>query len=522
MTRGLADRNYTRAAWLLISGFAVFRLIYAGAFPLVPDETNYWQWSRHLAWGYHDQAPMIAWAIKLFTSLLGHTEMAVRLPSILAMTVASAYLAAIAGRWSSPAAAFYTALLSQGVLFFNVGGLLATADGLQAAGWAAASYHVARAYEEDSWSQWLISGFCFGCGLLSKYTMVIFLPCAFGYGLFTAGHRSRLAGIRPYLGVLLGSLMFMPVIYWNAVNGWKSVRHVAYLGGANDSFALHFNYLAEYLGSQAGLLSPLVFILILMAWQQAVKKENRAANWLYSYLVFTSLPMVAGFALLSLHTRVYGNWPGAGYLTACVLAAALFTDKAAIINDRARRFRQRLWPWAIGTAYLLTALVLLQVVRPLLPLPTGLDRTSTEIYGWQELGRKADETFKSMPRTDRTFLFGLKYQIASELAFYAPGQPQTVSINKWQRPNVYDYWWEDADLLGWDAVGVTYHAEDLPQLREIFERVEEPVRFEVFRERPFMPAESAKPVQVFYIFRAYGFKGGLRWVPADKSDIRAG
>ncbi len=191
-------------AWAWIGAFTVFRLVYAGQFLLVPDETNYWQWSRHLAWGYHDQAPLIAWAIKLATTLLGHTATAVRLPPILAMTVASVYLVLIARRWVGNRAAWHTALLTQGLLLFNVGGLLATADGLQAAAWAAATYHVARGYETGTWSQWLAGGLWFGVGLLSKYTMVLFLPGAFVYGLLIREHRARLATLRPYIGVLAG------------------------------------------------------------------------------------------------------------------------------------------------------------------------------------------------------------------------------------------------------------------------------------------------------------------------------
>ena len=65
-----------------------------------------------------------------------------------------------------------------------------------------------------------------------------------------------------------------------------------------------------------------------------------------------------------------------------------------------------------------------------------MDRTATEIQGWDQLGRKAADLRDTMPDPQRTFLFGLRYQTASELAFYTPGQPATVSINKWKRPNV--------------------------------------------------------------------------------------
>ena len=482
-----------------------------------------------MAWGYHDQAPMIAWAIGLATSLFGHTEIALRLPSNLSMAIASAYLVAMAARWIGARAALHTAILTQALPEFHIGGLLATPDGLQAMAWAGASYHVAAAYEKNSWSQWLTAGVWFGFGMLSKYSMVIFLPGVYLYGLIFPDHRARLTGIRPYLGVLAGTLMFLPVIYWNAENGWNSVRHVAFLGGANEPFGVHLNYLGDFLASQAGLLSPLVFILVLMAWAASLSRELRRSKWIYPYLFFASFPMVAGFALLSLHTRVYGNWPGPGYLTVSVLVAAFFAgrgndalNKQSRIVGRLGRIGRSTWPWAIGTAYLLTSLVLIQVIWPVMPIPTELDRTSTEIRGWDVLGQKAGEMAADMPDPGRTFLFGLRYQTASELAFYAPGKPMTVSINRWNRPNVYDYWWEDEDLIGWDAVGVTYDSGgQLDRLKEAFEHVDPPRELRIYRD-PLLTAggPDREPVKTLYLYRAYGFRGGLRWVPPDGSDIR--
>ncbi|MCG6538031.1 MAG: glycosyltransferase family 39 protein, partial [Syntrophales bacterium LBB04] len=225
------ERNDLALAWAWVLGFTLFRLIYVNFFPLAPDEANYWQWSRYLAWGYHDQSPMIGWAIYLSTYFLGNTELAVRLPSVIAIAVVSLYLVSMAARWVDSRAAFHTALISQGILALNVGGLLATPDGLQAAAWAAPAYHVARAFEDHGWAQWLTSGLWFGVGMLSKYTMVIFLLAAFGYGLFSPLHRRRLASIRPYVGGLIGALMFMPGVIWNATHGWNTLRQVSQPGG---------------------------------------------------------------------------------------------------------------------------------------------------------------------------------------------------------------------------------------------------------------------------------------------------
>lgn len=507
-------------AWSLVIGFTIFRLFYSSLFLLIPDETNYWQWSRHLAFGYHDNAPLVAWIIRLFTTLFGQSEVSVRMHSVLSMSVVSIYLIAMAKRWFNSRTAFHTALLSQGMLSLNVCGLLATYDSLQALAWAGGCYHAARAFEEDTWSQWLIAGFWFGIGMLSKYSMVFFLPGILIFGLVSKDHRKRLATPRPYIATLLGSLMFFPpVIYWNMTNNWNSFRHVGHLAGADEGFTIQFRYLGEYLAGQAGLVTPFVFILVIVAWYYVLFKNRH--NWIMTFLFWMSFSMFACFAFLSFHSRVYVNWPGPTYLTAIVLTAALFTGSDAEAGTLVMK-TAKLWPVAVVTSYLLTAVLLLHVVSMVLPIPAGLDRMAKETTGWDTLGQKTEEIYNTMPDKKNTFIFGLQYQIASELAFYVPGQPQTVSINKWKRPNVYDYWWKDEDLLGKDAVGVTKNPEDhLTRLRQVFEHVDPPVRLTIFHESPPFDRSPLQPLRTYYIYRAYGFKGGLKWVPGDQSDIRA-
>lgn len=505
-------------AWLLVIGCTIARMFYAQSFPLTPDETNYWQWSRYLDWGYHDQTPMIGWTIHLSTRLLGHTELAVRLPSIISMAIASAYMVLMARHWYSDRIAWQTALFTQSIFIFNVGAVLATADGLQGAGWAAASYYVARGYETHRWRHWIAGGLWFGFGLLSKYTMILFPPFVYIFGLLHCRHR--LATPRPYVGFAMGLMMFIPVVMWNAQNDWSSVRHVAYLGGANDAFQIHFKYFAEYLGSQAGLLTPVAFGVVCAGWVWILRRWKRQTGWIEHYLLWTSLPMILGFALLSLHTRVYGNWPCAGYLTACVLAAAIWAYPRGVSDAVDQRRTRTIWRVTVGSAYLLTAIVLFHVIVPVLPIPAQNDRTLYEIRGWDDLGVQVAEVQQSLPNPSNSFLFGLRYQIASELAFYVPGQPYTVSINRWNRPNVYDYWWEDKDVIGKDAVGVLRDGDSQARLREVFSAVDAPQPFYLYPRDGGEPDKQAVPVKTLYIYRCYGFKGGLRWVSSRADDIR--
>ena len=151
-----------------------------------------------------------------------------------------------------------------------------------------------------------------------------------------------------------------------------------------------------------------------------------------------------------------------------------------------------------------------------------MDRTISEIKGWKQLGLSVDRVHAAMPRAGQTFLFGLNYQIASELAFYVPDNPHTVSINRWNRPNVYDYWWNDDDLIGQDAIGVLEDGKSRARLLQIFERVAEPETFQVGLDSLSLKhrIEPAKTVKKFYFYRCYGFKGGLRWIPRDAADVR--
>lgn len=511
-------------AWICIGLFTLARLLYVPFFLLTPDETNYWQWGRHLAWGYYDQAPMIAWTIRLATLFLGDTELAVRLPSVAAMTIASIYLVLLARRWFGSQIAWQTALMSQSVFIFNVGGLMATADGLQGAAWVATAYYAACALESGRWRPWLISGVWFGFGMLSKYTVVLFLPCIVAHVVFTSHHRHHLKSIKPYIAYGIGALMFLPVVIWNANNDWNSVRHVAYIGGANEAFGFHFNFFFEFLLSQAGLLTPLIFFLMVAGWYRLGRDKLGSQEWIYAFLGWTSFPIIAGFSLLNFHSRVYANWACFGYLTAIVLISAIFAPRDEVASNATGRTRggaPRLWYWTMGVSYALTLLVLLQVVYPILPIPAKLDRIADETQGWDQLGEHVGRIHQAMPNPGQTFIFGLRYQIASELAFYVPDNPHTVSINRWNRPNVYDFWWREDHLLGRDAVGCI-EGKFSEQLSTIFNRVELVGPYYVYRTQIFPGSHGRQePYKTFYIYRCYGFKGGLNWIPSRKDDIRA-
>jgi dolichol-phosphate mannosyltransferase len=83
------DRLFCRKNAFFIAGFVVlFKIFLSTSIELHPDESYYWFWSQHLALGYFDHSPMVAWFIKA-TTLFFNSEMAVRFSSIITTIIVS-------------------------------------------------------------------------------------------------------------------------------------------------------------------------------------------------------------------------------------------------------------------------------------------------------------------------------------------------------------------------------------------------------------------------------------------------
>jgi hypothetical protein len=121
--------------------------------------------------------------------------------------------------------------------------------------------------------------------------------------------------------------------------------------------------------------------------------------------------------------------------------------------------------------------------------------------GWKELGAAAGAELAKLPAVNRPFLLAESYQIAAELAFYAPGQPPVYCADLGRRRNQYDYWPGFASFLGRDAIYATEGDFTHPHylLRRAFARFERAPSVEY--------TYRGRPARTFSVFRLYGFKG---------------
>jgi len=305
--------------------------------------------------------------------------------------------------------------------------------------------------------------------------------------------RPSLSSAGPILAALVALVTFAPVLVWNAQTAWVSARHVASQGRSGDLTLVH---LAEFLGSQLLVLTPLVATLLGWGFWIGVREGLVRRREPYRFLLAFAAPVLGFYLLLALQGKVQANWAAAAYPPLALATAGLLLERRAGLAEAPRRAQARLLVAALAVTLGMSGL---GHVTDRLRLPPRLDPT-IRLRGWAELGRAVGFTVERMPDPRRTFLVSDRYQITSELAFYTPGRPPAYNFNLGRRLNQYDFWEGPDSRLGWDAVYVEDGMRPLDErVRAAFERVDPPTVVEVKR--------GERVIRVFSLYRGYGFRG---------------
>ena len=440
-----SDTGARRTAWAVLAVAIAVRVLAAALLPLVPDETYYWEWSRHLAAGYLDHPPAIALVIRLGTALLGPTALGVRLGSVLAGALASVVLVRVAGALGGDRARLRAAAIIACMPLAQLGLALATPDATLLLWWAlvlAALAAVARGRDEGRAAivAWALAGAALGAALCTKYTAFL-LAAGVAVALLAlrSVHGSRrsapdIAG--PCVAVAAALFVFAPNLIWNAAHGWVSFAYQLAHG-----LALHrgspLAHEARLLGGQLGLVSPLLFAVLAIPLWRALRahrddaRDDRDGDIRFTFATIAALTWLA-FVLSALRSAVEPNWQAPAYLSAIVLAATC--DGGA----RPERWRTLVRAaCALGVA--MTIGIYAHAVTPFVPTNAALDPTLAG-FGWDTLAAHVAAAREDAPRGAASWVAGERYQEASELAFQLPDRPVTFAIDVHARASQYDLW----------------------------------------------------------------------------------
>ena len=177
------------------------------------DELYYLACSRHLAWGYVDQPPLIAWITWLARSVLGESLPAIRfLPAVAgAGEVALAALIAreLGGKRFAQGLAALATLAAPGILVVDN---LLSMNAFEPLFWMGCAWLLIRIVKTGNQSLWLWFGILAGFGLENKYSMLIF-GASIVFGLLLTPQRRVLASPWLWVGGALAFLIFCRTCY---------------------------------------------------------------------------------------------------------------------------------------------------------------------------------------------------------------------------------------------------------------------------------------------------------------------
>jgi undecaprenyl-diphosphatase len=465
-----------------------------GGLDLSPDEAHYWEWSRRLDLSYYSKGPLIAYLIAGLTAVFGTSAFGIRLGAVL-LSLVGAWIIYRLGRElygrSEPGALAVVGLQLTPLVW--AGSLLTTIDSPFIVAWTLALWALHRALAGGSAGAWLLFGLAVGVGSLAKYTMLFALPGLALYLWLAPESRRSLRSRGPIVALVAALVALTPVLAWNLRTGWVTARHVA-SQGRGRGFTLE--HLAEFLGSQILVLTPLVAALLAWGLWVGVREGFLRRREPYRLLLAFAVPVLAFYLGVGLQGKVQANWAAAAYPPLALATAGLLVERRALLGESRRRTQTRL---LVAAAVLALGFCALGHFMSHLDLPRRLDPTA-RLRGWAELGRAVGLTVEGMPDPARTFLVSNRYQVASELAFYVPGRPPAYNFNLGRRLNQYDFWEGPDSRLGWDAVYVEEGANQLdPRVRAAFTQVDPPVVLQVTR--------GQRVIRVFSLHRAYGFRG---------------
>jgi 4-amino-4-deoxy-L-arabinose transferase-like glycosyltransferase len=302
--------------------------VFIAPLPLHVDEAQYLGWSYQLDAGYYSKPPFIAWILGLNRfgcQLLGveSLEGCSRASQSVALALASTFSGL--SSWAlfrDRRVAVLTAVLLISSPLFGFYSLFATTDAWLLMWWSIALWLFILAAHPNQLGirLWVLCGIVVGFGLLTKYSMGIFVLSAFIWVVISRG----LIRLGPWIALCSAILVFLPNIVWNYQNDFPTITHHIHISQVQSLSAEAWNFsrniksFSEFFSYQFLLLGPVAMLGFL---RFVIKRNTQSAQlgreW--QLLLVFALPMLIIISIQAFLSRAHVNWAAPAYIAVAVL-----------------------------------------------------------------------------------------------------------------------------------------------------------------------------------------------------------
>jgi hypothetical protein len=454
------------------------QMIIATRYGIFRDELYYLDCARHLAWGYVDQPPLIAFLTWLERHVTGASLYSLRfLPGLAGgLTVwSSGRLARVLGAdsFGQSLAALAVSVSPAFLATFH----LLTMNAFEPLFWTTAAYIVVRIIQTGNQRLWLWFGVLSGVGILNKWSM-LFFGAGVAIGLVLTRERRAFLHRWIWLGFAIAMLIWLPNILWNIHHQWPFLELMSNVrASGRDVTRGPIPFLIDQAFAMNILAAPLWIVGIV--WFFRGREQNasgergryRVLAWTYlfllvffiaargkSYYLFPVYPMLfaAGGVAIGRWTSLRVRLLRPVYVICLVLVGALFAPFALPVLSPAGfiRYQQALHMAPSKMEH-----------HPVGPLNQQI---FADMFGWDDMVREIARAYWNLPADIRakTAIATSNYGEAGAVDFFGPkyGLPNAISGHQ-------TYWfWGPSNYTG-ESILIVGDSED--RARQLCENVED-------------------------------------------------
>ncbi len=318
---------------LIIGLLAIFiiRLIIVFTMGIMPQDAYYYFYSEHIDLSYFDHPPMVAYMLKLFSTIFGKSVSILKLADFITTLFSFAGFYYLSTFFLSKTKAFKTAAFYATTLMLTILSINTTPDVPLIFFWTLSLIALYKAVFENKLLFWILSGILIGLTFDSKYTGLFLLFGLVIFLVFSKKHRHFLFSKEILLTIVFFIITISPIFIWNIQNDWISFK---FQSSERASSILDFNFTPELffgnLGTQMMMLIPFLYLGMIYMFYKIGRKiitKRNLPNDKTLFLLSFSIPIIAFFFSLSFFYWVKLNWMMPGYIAAIILVGHYLNKK---------------------------------------------------------------------------------------------------------------------------------------------------------------------------------------------------
>jgi hypothetical protein len=443
----------------------------SGRYGYFRDELYFLDCGRHLAWGYVDMAPGIAFIARL-ALMLGGSLHVLRIiagfagAGIVAITMLIAWRLG-GGRFAQGFAGLCAALAP---MYLATASLM-TMNVFEVCYWSAAVYVVIRIVQTGNSRLWVWFGVISGIGLMNKHS-TLFFGFAVLVGVLLTDLRRELLKPWIWIGGAIAVLIFLPNIAWQIEHHFPTLEDLNNVKTSGKNVILPPG---KFVFQQIMMLHPVISLVwVAGLWYFLIGKGRRyrVVAWIYLTLLVI---------FIALHGKDY--YLGPAY-------PMLFAGGAIAIAG-----------WVEGKRWLRAAVIAVVVLAGLHALPAvtpilspenqvvyrrfmRIDDDKTEVnhsgplpqmfgdqFGWPELTAEVAAFYNSLPADERsqTAILTGNYGEAGAIDMFGPKYGLPTALSGHQN----HYYWGTMGFAGRNLVTIQYGPRYLGEICTSVDKVED-------------------------------------------------